>query len=403
MIGGILVLILTGFISFLVIERMGRKYSFVDTRLLKKLFFYHLLLSFAYFGYALFNPSDSRFYYLKVVTDYRGDSWSDFYGTSTTFIEWFSYPFIRFLGFSYEATMALFIFLGFLGFVYFYIFFRENLRFNHYFAGYNLLTITLFLPNLHFWSASIGKGSIIFFGIGLFFYGISRIRHRALAVIIGGLIVYHVRPHVMLVILVSSAIGFVFSARQVNPFWRVMFLAVASIAFFYIYEDVLSMVGLEEGELFTEGLDMSHRASELTKATSGVDITQYNLAMQLFTFLYRPLFVDAPGMLGLIVSFENVFYLLISLMVFGNINGVKFLFTGSFLVKSAFLSFFTISIALAQVSGNLGLAMRQKSQVMILLMFVVLAFMDERRFMRWKMLQRGSLRAAGSKTVNVTP
>src|SRR5690606_29463650 len=129
------------------------------------------------------------------------------------------------------------------------------------------------------------------------------LRKRWLAVLVGGLIVYHVRPHVMLVLLVSSAIGFVFSSKGISIAVRLAFLVVAGVAFLYIYQDVLSLVGLEEEEFLSQGLDLSHRASELTKATSGVDITSYSLPMQLFTFLFRPLFFDAPGTLGLIVSF----------------------------------------------------------------------------------------------------
>jgi hypothetical protein len=387
MLGGLLVLLTTAIISFAMIDALKRRYPFIDAPLLKKLFFYHVLLFFAYYGYAVFNPSDSQFYYQKVLMDFRGENWSDFYGTSTRFIEFVGYPFIRFMGFSYEAIMALFSWFGYMGFVYFYIFFKENIRFRHSLFGYDMITLFFFLPNLHFWSASFGKGSIIFLGVGLYFYGISKIRTRWLPIILSGVIIYHVRPHIMLVVLVSSAIGFVFSSKGVSLFWRLAFLAGASIAFIYIFNDVLSMVGLEQETMFTEGLDMSHRATELAKATSGVDITNYSLPMQLFTFLYRPLFVDAPGALGIFVSFENVFYVLMTLQFFKSWRGFTYPARANFLAKSAFFSFITISIALAQVSGNLGIAMRQKSQVMILLLFVVISFLDEQKWNEWKVKQ----------------
>lgn len=312
----------------------------------------------------------------------------DYYGTSTIFIEFFAYPFIKYLYFSFEATMALFSILGYIGFIFFYVFFRENIRFNHYVWGYNLLTITFFLPNLHFWTSSFGKGALIFFGIGLFFFGISKIRTRLVAILIGGILVYHVRPHIMLVILVSSALGFIFTSRGMNIGWRLVFVVGATVAFFYIYEDALKLVGIDEQEFISQGLDLSARANELTKATSGVDISTYSLPMQVFTFLYRPLFFDSPGILGIVVSIENVFYLVMTIFLFRNWAGIKFLLTGNFLVKSAFLSFITISIALAQISGNLGLAIRQKSQVMILLLYVILAYMDSEKYKRWMETRR---------------
>jgi hypothetical protein len=394
MLGGLFVILIIFMLALMVIERVSNKYPFANAKFLRNMLFYHALLSLAYYGYVLFNPSDSKFYYKKVIIDYRGPSWSNYYGTSTTFIEFVGYPFIKYMGFSYEASMALFSFFGFLGFVYFYIFFKENINFSHKFMGFDLLSLIFFLPNLHFWSGSFGKGSIIFLGIGLFFYGISNIKSRIPAIIIGGIIVYHVRPHILLVMLVSSAIGFVFSSKGVSVAWRVFFLLCASVVFFFIYQNVLAAVGIDESELFTEGLDLTHRAYELSKATSGVDISNYSLPMQLFTFLYRPLFFDAPGILGLIVSVENVFYLVITLKILGNLNGLKFLFTGNFLTKSAVLSFFTTAIALAQISGNLGIAIRQKSQIMILLMFVILMYLDEEHLKKLSIQQAVKKRMA---------
>jgi hypothetical protein len=395
MIGGIIVIVLTGIIAFAIIGWLKQLYPFIDDKLLKKLFFFHLLLSFAYYGYVLFNPSDSLAYYFKVLNNFRGDQWFDYYGTSTTFIEFIGYPFIQYLGFSYEAIMALFSFFGFLGYIFFYLFCKEQIKFKHTLFNKDLLTLIFFLPNLHFWSSSFGKGSIIFLGIALYFFGISKIKNRISAIVIGALVIYHVRPHIMFIVLVSSMIGFVFSTRGVSTIWKVVFLLGATIAFFFIYRDVLTLVGIDEEEFITQGLDLSHRAGELTKATSGVDISNYSLPMQVFTFLYRPLFFDAPGILGLIVSFENLFYVYLTLK-FLNLGSFRFVITSNFLVKSAFLSFVTISIALAQIAGNLGLAMRQKSQVMILFMFVIISFLDEEKYKQWKVWKSRQMAKAKS-------
>jgi hypothetical protein len=214
----------------------------------------------------------------------------------------------------------------------------------------------------------------------LFFYGLSKIRTRIPALVIGGILMYHVRPHIMLIVLVSGAVGFIFSSRGVSTVWRVAFLLGASVAFFFIYQDVLSLIGIDEEQFVSQGLDLTHRATELSKATSGIDIGHYSLPEQLFAFLYRPLFFDAPGLLGIIVSFENVFYLVITIQFFFSFSGWRYLFGGTALTKTAFLSFFTVSLALAQISGNLGLAMRQKSQVMILFLFVIASYLDEKKY-----------------------
>src|SRR5690606_2866515 len=94
-----------------------------------------------------------------------------------------------------------------------------------------------------------------------------------------------------------------------------------------------------------------------------------------------PLFLDAPGILGIIVSFENLFYLFFFAQLVRK-GGLKYLFRSDAVVKTSLLTFLGISFALAQISGNLGLAMRQKSQVMLLMLFVIVKFLDEQNVSR---------------------
>lgn len=376
-------------------NRLGLpNHSAYDNKFLKKLFWYHLFLSLVYYIYAVFNPSDSQFYYEKVVVNFRGPDWFDFYGTSTTFIEWTGYPFIKWFGFSYEAIMALFSFLGFLGFIYFYKFFRERIVFKNDLLGFDLLHLFFLLPNLHFWSGSFGKGSFIFLGIGLLFYGLNNIPKRYWVLLIGALITYHIRPHILLVILASSLIGFTFSSKGLSWGVKIAMIVVAAVALGFIYQDVLNMVGLEAETLLEEGLNMEHRASELTKATSGIAISTMSLPEQVFSFLFRPLFFDAPGWLGIIVSFENVFLLGIALAFIFK-GGIGYIIKGDFAVKTAFFSFITVSIALAQISGNLGIAIRQKSQVMILFLFVIIQMYDDKKKGAFRARVRAAKRKAG--------
>jgi hypothetical protein len=232
------------------------------------------------------------------------------------------------------------------------------------------------LPNTHFWSASIGKGSIIFFGFGLFFYGLSLPPSRIWALVLGGWIIFQIRPHIFYVIIVAIGIGYVFSTKGIGLGYRLIVLLVSGFILYYIYDDIVQLTGLEDESIFDPGF--SHRASELTKATSGIEISSYSIPEKLFAFWFRPLFFDASGILGLIVSFENAFYLFFFLRLFQP-RAIGFLLSGDAIVKTSFLTFLGVSFALAQISGNLGLAMRQKSQVMLLMLFVILRFMDDRR------------------------
>jgi hypothetical protein len=337
----------------------------------------HVSMSLVYFIYGSLTASDSFAYYAFVENDYRGLTWWDYYGTSTTFIEFIAYPFIKFFGFSYAAMMILFSWFGLIGFFYFYIVLFERIRYRHTFFGYDLLLVILLLPNLHFWSSSLGKGSLIFLGFGLFFYALNKVNKRIVALVIGTIIIYHVRPHIMFVVIVSSTIGFVFSSHGVSPAVRGFIILLSIGAFFYIYKDVLALTGINEDAVLEQGMNLSPRSLDLMKADSGVDISNYSFPMKLFTFWFRPLFVDAPGVMGIIVSFENLFYLFIFFKIF-KWDFVRWIRQSDHVVKAALISFLGVSAALAQISFNLGLAMRQKSQVMILMMFVVLKYIDDR-------------------------
>lgn len=381
MLGGIILIFITGFLSYSFINRLKRQYPFVNKRVLTRLFYYHLVLATVYYVYALFNPSDSNAYYYKVQIFLRGSDWLDFYGTSTVFIEFLAYPLIHYLFFTYEACMVLFSFFGFLGFCFFYLFFEENITYRPKIFRFDGIQFFLFLPNAHFWSASLGKGSIIFLGMGLYFWSLGKLSQRKFALLLGLVIIYHVRPHILLIVLISTLIAFLLSSKGVSPIYRLLSLLVGVVILVNIFSNVVQMVGLEED--ITTVTSLSARAFELTKATSGIDISNYNFFEKLFTFIFRPLFFDAPGILGLIISVENLVYVILALTLF-DFKIFEFFRKGPFFVLAALFAFITVSIALAQITGNLGLAIRQKSQVIFLFFFLILKFMEYKKIVQLK-------------------
>jgi hypothetical protein len=402
MVQGILVWLITLLLSYFIIGGWQQRDKRLDSRFMTFLFFYHSLLAIVYYLYALFNPSDSRGYFGRAFNKIRGEEWLDYFGVSTTFIDFVSFFFVNRLGFTYEACMAIFSWFGFLGFLYFYILFQERIKSRPTLYGFDAIRIIFLLPNLHFWSSSLGKGSLIFLGFGLFFYAIGKPGVRIAALILGGWIIFQIRPHIFYVILIAMGLAYTFSTKGVAIGYRIAILLVAGFLLVYINEDIVKLTGLEDEPLFDPLL--SHRARELTKATSGIDITNYSIPEKLFAFWFRPLFFDAPGVLGIIISFENVFYLIFFLRLIRP-KGFKFIFSSDVIVKTSLFTFLGVSFALAQISGNLGLAMRQKSQVMILVLFVILKFMDEQRILqirnimaRKEMQKRLRTQASGSES-----
>jgi hypothetical protein len=284
--------------------------------------------------------------------------------------------------------MVLFAWTGYWGFVYFYIVFKENLKFKHKLYGYDLVTLFMFLPNMHFWTASLGKGSFIFFGIAMTMYGLSNLTKRKAALIIGLIIVYHVRPHIFLFMAVGILLG-IFTGKQKIPFYqKFLVFAGSAAALVLMYDSIIAFVGLDQDNLLESFNKFSStRASELAKAGSGIDTSNYPLVLKLVTFWFRPLFIDSPNFIGLIVSVENVLYLFLTWKVFDRAFW-GFLKSSPVLVKTSAVSFLATSFALSGTLSNLGIIIRQKSMVMYFLLFVIICFMDYKKNLHFERKKR---------------
>jgi len=277
----------------------------------------------------------------------------------------------------------LFSWFGYIGFVYAYLFFRENIPVNvTVFKKYDLLTLLLFLPNMHFWTASLGKGSLIFMGLMLFAFAIKRPRKRLLTLLIGGYFVYMIRPAVMLFVLGGVMIGLLTGREKLGIGTRII-VVLASIAFLYSASStILGSVDIDQNSenVVEDFQDYANAQSDrLETSKSGVAMQSYSLPFKLFTFWFRPLFVDSPGILGLFSSAENLVYLLLFYNIF-NRRFIAFIIKAPYMVKMSAITFLVASYAMTFVMSNLGIIMRQKTMVMYFGFFVVYYFLAEEKF-----------------------
>ena len=334
------------------------------------LFGVHLFFTVVYLLYAYATRSDSGEYYQITV---QTKTWGELFQTGTFFIRFLCFPLSNILGLSYNSVMFIFAFLGFEGILLFYLAAKENItNLPVIWGGMSLLELLFLLPNSHFWSASLGKGSLMTFGIGLTVYGLSRFNKRILLLLLGAFLVYMGRSHMLLAIVIGVGLGLFFTERGIKWYFRFPFLLVSLVAFLLLSDNVVEQTGAESLNIF-DSKRMTHRVRELGKGGSGVDIANYGQGFKLFTFLFRPLFIDSPGLLGLFSSAENAFLLFLAFRFV--------LFFPSFWIrangfhKSAILIFFIAAISLAQISGNLGIAIRQKAQIMpLFFLFYAYAF-----------------------------
>jgi len=372
------------FVNAIFLNKITAYYPILSRRLLSNLFYYHLIFFGIYYATTIFSRSDSIMYYIKASE--IGSYFDIFSETGTSFIDNFTAIFVQF-GLSYESLMLLFSYFGYIGFVFAYLFFRENIPINvTVFKKYDLLQLLLFLPNMHFWTASIGKGSLIFMGLMIFAFSIKKPGQRILFLIVGAFFVYMIRPPVMIFVLAGFVIGLLTGREKLSVPFRIT-LVIASLLFlFYTQESIFAVLGLDSGSdsILNDFTDYANTQSDrLETSNSGVAMQSYSLPFKLFTFWFRPLFVDSPSILGLFSSAENLIYLLLFYKLIDK-RFISFIRKAPYMVKMSAITFFSASYSMTFILTNLGIIMRQKTMVMYFGLFVVYYFLAEEKYNKMK-------------------
>ncbi len=359
-----LILVFITLLNLLVFGIINNTNSNISKSFLWALYIVHISLTLVYFIYAGITTSDSIAYY-KVSSN--SQDWVSFFQTGSPFIRFLAWPFSNLMQLSYYAVMLLFSYFGFLGILLLYAAAKENIQLQKRVYNLTPLEWVFLLPNIHFWSASIGKGSIMILGISLFVYGLSRFNYRIIYILLGAFIIYFTRPHILFTSIAGILTALLLTRSGINKGIKFFLIIVAFIAIYNLTDKVLEFTDTDNLNILNSS-SIAHKAQELSKSTSGVDLSDYNPVTKLLTFWYRPLFFDAPGLMGVLVSFENILLIVFSFTILKVIIPKWKYFNGWFLICG--FTFLLGSFALAQVSGNLGIALRQKAQLMPLFYIV---------------------------------
>ncbi|WP_343789159.1 hypothetical protein [Brevundimonas kwangchunensis] len=237
---------------------------------------------------------------------------------------------------------------------------------------WELVILFMFLPGVSFWTSALGKDSMIFLGIALMVRGSLNIRGRLVSFLLGMALIFIIRPHVGILAGAAAVAPFALDKRlsvQVKVI-SLMALAVAAVVLAPV---VMRVAGVESLDPTTISNYVSERQGYNIEGAGGVDISNYNPLFRVFTYMFRPLFIDASGALGLILSAENL--VLLSLVVLILARGwpefVKLMVRPEMLFN---LAFFVLALGLfSQTTSNLGIAARQKMMLMPSLYLLLVA------------------------------
>tara|TARA_R100000935_G_scaffold52016_1_gene78933 strand:- start:79 stop:801 length:723 start_codon:yes stop_codon:yes gene_type:complete len=237
----------------------------------------------------------------------------------------------------------------------------------------------------------------------MFTYAIIAPKARLRLLIFASAVIFYIRPHVFMFVAIGAILGNM-SGKEKIPLWQKFMVFVVMIGALVLLQDqILGVMNLQNSDNILEDFEAAaeKNSEDLSKAGSGVDMSAYPLPLKLFTFWFRPLFFDAPNLLGIITSVENLLYLLLFFKICKK-DFIKFIRKSPALVKMSLVIFFTASFAMTFVMSNLGIIMRQKTMVMYFLFFVIYYYLAERKYVKLIALKkkRDHIKAQNNTALN---
>lgn len=321
-------------------------------------------------------------FYCYYTLGYGGDAYSYYttvyveFGPGTDFVRWLTANARDALDATYLDLFMLFHIAGFVALVWFHDLCRDIC---HQSAALRRgSTALVFMPGLHFWTGAIGKDALAFLGIVTFIRATRREAPLSIGLGIGFLLCAMVRPHMAMLLAVSWGIALIVGARVSVMARAITLLMLATVGMTgvpwvaqYVGLDGVSADAMAEYVEKRQGLNLD--------GGSSVEIGDYPFPLQFLTLMFRPLFFDAEGLLGLVVSAENAIYVFLALWSAPNLRlALKAAPAPAFMRMNLIFWFSAVSV-LGATLANLGLAIRQKTMVLPSFLILTLAALAVRR------------------------
>lgn len=316
------------------------------------LYVWHTVFSFAYLHFTTHNIADSIMYYHRSLLPIEKLE------LGTGAVIGITRVLTAGLSLSYGGAFMVYNILGFLGMIAFASALQEVTVGSRAYAWYVALGV-LFLPGLSFWSGFIGKDALTLLGSGLLCWAALNLSRRYLVILAALLLFLVARPHIAGILAVSLSVTSILFMRM-GLLARVVALAVLAPACVVLVIFGLEFAGVTDPTSLAAVSDrIELQAGRNMEGGSSVSISEMSLPVRAFSYLFRPMIVDADGLLGLVVSLENLVLLTIVLAAVLSLGRNR-----SSLSKWQIAFYLTFSAAslllLSNTTANLGIAVRQK-------------------------------------------
>lgn len=245
--------------------------------------------------------------------------------------------------------------------------------------------VILFLPSLHFWTVAIGKDAPLMFAISLCVWSMLSFRRRFVFFCIAILVMVLFRAHIALMAILSlGAAAFFGSSISFGRKLGVFVIAIAG--FLLVLGPVQSTINADVTSASSVE-DFLARQSDIGAATAGTtSIGSVSYPIRLVSLLFRPLFFDAAGLLGLLASAENVLVVIAFLYILIHFRDLVFLARRVDFIRFIILFATIILLSLALIYYNVGLGLRQRVMAYPMIFTLLVAM--------WSIRQRHRLEAS---------
>lgn len=348
-----------------------------DINRLNWLWCYHLVFGFIYYFYVLSQGGSDSLTYWKGAKHISGDQalQSLIVSKGTQAMYAINYIPSKILDFSFFTGTVLYCFLGFMGIAFFYKIAIELIPYNPKIYGVFLFPAILYFPNLHFWSVAVGKDAPIFFCVGLFAYSLLSLNKRISLIVLSLLLSFIIRPHIALFLVLAFSMAYLLNSKMAIYKRVFLFLVLISIGLVML-PSVMEYSKIEKltNESFNQFAEKGIKNLSSSDTGSRVDMSSYPLPIKIFTFLFRPTFIDIKNGPGLLGAIENLILLILSINVLIR-NPFETFKKAPFVIKGLLIFLVIGTIAFSLSLGNLGIMLRIRNMFLPgMLIFIVWSF-----------------------------
>lgn len=335
----------------------------------------HIAAAFAYWYIALTGVADSAHYYEDPSRMYE-----EGFGLNTAFIIYIVQLPKSIFGGTYLDYFLVFQAIGFFGLVFMMRIFEEIYEE----VGQKqppYVYLILFLPSLHYWTSAIGKDALFFFGICMTLWAAMQYRKRMIWLGFGLLLLLLIRPHIA----VCAAAAFTMAVlidRQTRLAIKVPLVALSCVGVVYAVMTVRTAFGIDVTSIDAYTDLLSGREALLETENAGRSAAGGSYPVRVLSLLFRPFFFDAGGLLGLIVSIENLLLAAMTLAMIFRLKTTAHVIRLVPFVRYSILFTGSVTLILALGYYNVGLGIRQKATMILpglLVAFVAVEALSQAR------------------------